>query len=128
MNPKADEALLIAAIAHDIERAFMQKDVETALRSAGFTAKEVLKLHEERGAKIIGRFLKKQGAGKKLVEKVEMLVSRHEEGGNKEQNLLKDSDSISFFENNIKSFLERKNKFGKEKIKQKFDWMYNRIT
>lgn len=57
-----------------------------------------------------------------------MLVSKHEEGGNADQNLLKDADSISFFENNVPIFLNIAKKIGKEKVKQKFDWMYNRIT
>jgi len=58
-----------------------------------------------------------------------MLVSKHEIGGNDDQNLLKDADSISFFENNVKYFVGRKvNETGKEKVRDKFDWMYHRMT
>ena len=36
---------------------------------------------------------------------------------------------VSFFENNVQFFLPNKvEEFGKEKVKQKFDWMYNRIS
>ena len=58
-----------------------------------------------------------------------MLVSKHEIGGNDDQNLLKDADSISFFENNVEYFVGRTvSETGKEKVKDKFDWMYNRMT
>ncbi|MCK4554158.1 DUF4202 family protein [Candidatus Parcubacteria bacterium] len=113
----ADEALLISAMAHDIERAFRKRDVIQIMQKGGFgfIDKNFLRLHEERGAEIIGNFLKEQNASHKIIDKVKMLVSRHEEGGNDEQNLLKDADSISFFENNIESFLTRKDAGTKKK-------------
>jgi hypothetical protein len=129
LEPKADEALLIAAVAHDVERAFRKTDQLERIEKKGYTAVEVLRPHEERGAEVIADFLKKQNASSQLIEKVKMLVSRHEEGGNNEQNLIKDADSISFFENQTKHFLTVLVKQdGKEKIKEKFDWMYNRIA
>jgi len=64
-----------------------------------------------------------------LVNRVKMLVSRHEEGGNDDQNLLKDADSISFFENSIPIFLaQHVNESGKDLVKKKFSWMYDRIS
>jgi hypothetical protein len=58
-----------------------------------------------------------------------MLVSKHEVGGNQDQNLLKDADSISFLENNVDNFVSKKvSETGKDKVRDKFDWMYNRIT
>jgi hypothetical protein len=129
LSPEADEALLVAAIAHDIERAFRQKDVLEKKNSAGFTSLEFYRLHEERGAKIIADFLKHQNVSEDFVGRVKMLVSRHEEGGNDDQNLLKDADSVSFFETNVLLFLgEKVKEDGKEKVKQKFEWMFNRIT
>ena len=125
----ADETLLISAMAHDIERAFRQRDVLEKKQTLGFTDKEFLRPHEERGAEIIAEFLKEQGADEELIGRVKMLVSRHEEGGDDDQNLLKDADSVSFFENNVPLFLTKKaEEVGRERVKQKFDWMYNRIT
>ena len=64
-----------------------------------------------------------------MVEKVIMLISKHEVGGNDGQNLLKDADSISYFENQIQHFLTAKvADVGKAKVKEKFDWMFSRIT
>ena len=132
LKPNADEALLIAAIAHDIERVFRDKKktyYEIRKKKVGMTDKNFLDYHQTTSAKIIGNFLEKHNADKNLIKRVKMLVSKHEVGGNKNQNLLKDADSISFFENNLKDFLKNKLKiFGKQKIRQKFDWMYDRIT
>ncbi len=131
LEPDADEALRIAAIAHDIERAFspLGGDQSKREKETGFHHIDYLRHHQEEGAKIIERFLAQNSADKKLIERVKMLISRHEEGGTRDQNLLKDADSISFFENNISFFLEHKiYKAGKENVRKKFEWMYKRIT
>ena len=129
LKPKADEALLVAAIAHDIERAFLQKGVLEKMNSAGSTSTEHIRPHEERGAEIIADFLKQRNVNSNFIERVKMLVSRHEEGGNDDQNLLKDADSLSFFETYVSIFINEKTKLdGKERVRQQFDWMFNRIT
>lgn len=129
LQPDADEALLVAAIAHDIERAFLQKAVLEKMNSAGSTGTEHIRPHEERGAVIIADFLKQRDVDVNFIERVKMLVSRHEEGGNDDQNLLKDADSLSFFETYVSIFVNEKAKLeGKERVGQKFDEMFNRIT
>lgn len=129
LKPKADGALLIAGLAHDIERAFREDWMWELPVKRGFRDSVFLRHHQERGAKIIGEFLKKEGADRRLIERVKMLVSRHEEGGNDDQNVLKDADSISMLENNVKNFIKRYvPAMGKEIAEEKFDWMYNRIT
>lgn len=73
--------------------------------------------------------MKKQGAEDGFINKVKMLVSKHEVGGNKEQNTLKDADSISFFENNVDYFIEKLSiEIGKKEVRDKFDWTFERIT
>jgi hypothetical protein len=58
-----------------------------------------------------------------------MLIARHEEGGSDDQNVIKDADSVSFFENNIDHFLnDLLKKWGNEVVKDKFQWMLERIT
>lgn len=127
---KADEALLTAAVAHDIERAFRNTAIDIVKKSKdGFLDEKHLNLHQEKGANLIADFLDKEGADKKFIKKVYVLISKHEVGGNKEQNILKDADSISFFENNIDNFIEKDAvRVGKEKVRIKFDWMFDRIT
>lgn len=128
--PEADEAMLIAAISHDLERAFRKDSIGHAKDSEkGFLDNEHLKIHQKDGARIIYDFLIEKGADKIFASRVMGLVEAHEVGGNKEQNILKDADSISFFENNAGHFVEEKaRRLGREKVKEKFDWMFNRIT
>ena len=131
LKPDADDALIIAALAHDIERAFRHDKVYDALKEAGkgFTDEDFLTNHQEKGANIIAEFLQKNGADNTLTERVKMLVSKHELGGNDDQNLLKDADSLSFFENNINHFLTNLiHRSSKESVHEKFKWMYDRIT
>jgi hypothetical protein len=127
LKPDADEASLIAAIGHDIERAFRKND-PFENKSKKFTDENHLKNHQETGAKILEKFLKEQGADLNTIKKVKHLVSNHEIGGDVDQNLLKDADSLSFLENNADIFLKRLEKLGYSKVKEKFDWMYFRIT
>lgn len=128
LRSDADEALLVSAVAHDIERAFRQQDMIEKKNNLGFTDIEFYRPHEERGAEIIADFLRQNGVDDNFVERVKMLVARHEEGGNDDQNLLKDADSISFFENNVPVFLEKASEDGRGRAELKFDWMFNRIT
>jgi hypothetical protein len=129
IKPDADEAMQIAAVAHDIERAFRKSDVNDRKMEYGFTDSKFLEMHSERGAEIIGKFLEKNDANKEIIAKVKKLVSTHEVGGDEDQNFIKDADSLSFFEVNVKFFLTEKVKVnGKERVKEKFDWMYNRIS
>ncbi len=131
LKPDADEALLIAAVAHDVERALRDhKSYDKVSKyEKGFRSDEHLTYHQEEGARIIGEYLEQIGADQGIIERVRELVSRHETGGDDAQNLLKDADSVSFFENNVEHFVTKKvNETGKDKVRKKFDWMYDRIT
>jgi len=128
LRPAADEAFLISAIAHDIERAFREDKSGFDNIRESFKDEEWLLKHSNRGAEILEKFLKEQGAGEGTIEGVKHLVSKHETGGDEEQNLLKDADSLSFVENNAPIFFSRIDKLGYNRVKEKFDWMYNRIS
>ncbi len=55
-------------------------------------------------------------------------MSKHEFGGDAEQDALMDADSVSYFETNAEMFVrERAKAEGYEKIKGKLDWMFDRI-
>lgn len=132
LKPDADEALLIAALTHDIDKPFLGlEEFERKMKSkGGMFSEEYINWHESKCAEIVSNFLESEGADGKLVEKVEILILKHEEGGNERQNLLKDADSISWFENNADHFTseEMVERFGKEEIVKKVKWMYDRIT
>lgn len=124
LHPDANEAILIAAYAHDIERAFRKKNDNINL-----TGKKKMQFHQKEGAEIIACFLEDEGAEKKLIKAVKSLILKHEEGGGRGQDILKDADSISFFETNVDFFVnELIKKTGRGAIKEKFDWMFARIS
>lgn len=133
LRPDAYEAMQIAAMAHDIERAFRLPDVAGRKRElkGKFTFNDpgYIGPHQERGGEIIEKFLRENGADEIMIAKCKGLIAKHEEGGDEDQNLLKDADSISFFENNIATTITNNvSEVGRESVKGKIDWMYNRIT
>ncbi|MDD5163712.1 MAG: DUF4202 family protein [Candidatus ainarchaeum sp.] len=122
LNPNAGELLQIAALAHDIDRAFTgitEKDLKDYSR-----INEFKKEHAARSAKFICKILDKQGYGKKEIEKVKRLVENHEVGGDKESGLLMAADSIAYFEYNVPFYLKRN---GADNTKQKIRFMFNRL-
>lgn len=121
----------IAAYAHDIQRAFRHDStIDKIIASPlGFQDEEMLSQHQQEGADIIAKELTILGASAEIVNDVKSLIEKHEEGGSEDQNNLKDADSISFFEINADHFVKKYVKqVGKQKVKDKFDWMYERIT
>ena len=121
--PNTTEAHKIAAYAHDIERGIKgEKDRD-------YLNKDILKRHQEEGAEIMTRFLKERGADESTIETVARLISHHEFGGDAEQNALMDADSVSYFETNAEHFAtHRVQDDGYQKVKDKLDWMFNRIS
>lgn len=130
LYPKTDDALIIAAITHDVERAFPKGRKPPSPESKGvkWDDRAYSQWHEKRSAKFVGNFLKKNGAPKDLIDKVAKLIIYHEEGGWKEANYLRDADSISFLEINVPLFISRIPKYlSKKEVREKFDYMFRRI-
>ena len=123
LDPGVSEEVKIAAYAHDIERALFKYNIGAFLLD-----EEVLRNHQMNGAKAIYDFLLKEGASPAFSSRVKKLIEKHEIGGTYEQNLIKDADSISYFETNALKHVEWIDKFSKEQIQAKLDWMYNRIS
>jgi len=124
--PQFTEAYRIAAYSHDIERAFRDEDKKAP---EDYLNPTFLKYHQEKGAEIISEFLEKQGASQEVISKVKHLISKHEVGGDEEQNALMDADSVSFMETNAEIFVNKKAPIeGYDKVKEKLDWMFNRIS
>ncbi len=131
LEPQADEALLIAGVTHDIERAFREDLVYQKMFSSenAFQDRAFLDYHQQRSAKIIAEFLKTLNCPTPLCDKVYHLVAHHETGGDPETDLLKDADSLSFFQTNVDLFVTVKTRESSpEKVKSKFDWMFARIS
>jgi hypothetical protein len=123
LKPDADEALKIAAISHDIDRAITkitEKDLEDYSKIDEFK-----KQHALRSARFISEILKKHDYSNDFIEKVKHLVENHEIGGDMETNFLTDADSLAYFEYNIPFYLIRN---GKERTKEKIKFMYKRLS
>ena len=97
-EPKMDRAALeIAALLHNIERAFKKND-----RYPQFSKLE----HETKSAEIAGDFLRKQGAPKDFIEKVKKLIKLHEKGGKGEAQVIAEADNIAFLESTLPIWFE----------------------
>jgi len=122
LNPDADEAMQIAALAHDIDRAITgitEKDLKDFSKIDEFK-----KEHAIRSAKFICDILEKHDYDKNIIKKVQHLVENHEEGGDNEQTTLMEADSLAYFDYNIPHYFER---YGRERTKQKIQFMYKRL-
>ena len=74
-------------------------------------------------------FLQQQGAPPQLISRVAELIAYHEVGGDAEQNVLKDADSISFLEIQAEHFLTSKlADTSWEEVRDKIKWMFDRIS
>jgi kynurenine formamidase len=97
LDPNASEAVRIAAITHDIERAF--PDRETGWDSAiSWDDPAYNRWHQDRCADMVAAWLGERDAEPALVEEVDRLVRNHEVGGWPEADLVQAADSISFLE------------------------------
>ena len=123
LKPDADEALLIAGLAHDIERAFYGD------WKKGMDDPEALEKHSRLSGGEIGKFLQKENAPAELIAKVKELILHHEEGGNDEQNVLCDADALAFFEEKVLRRVKNLKKEGvdKEEIKRRIDYYFSRL-
>lgn len=129
LRPDADDALLIAAASHDIQRHTGDRPGRDDKELMDFDVDNYLTHHQEKGAEIMEEFLAKEGAAPEMVQKVKHLIARHELGGDDDQDLIKDADSLSFLEMLVDTFIKEKvPEFGFEDVKNKFEWMYSRIS
>jgi kynurenine formamidase len=95
IDPSAGEAVRIAAVTHDAERAYPEGEWDSAV---SWNDPEYNRWHQERCALIVGGWLREQGAPPALTEEVERLVGAHEEGGWSEADVVQAADSLSFLE------------------------------
>jgi NADPH:quinone reductase-like Zn-dependent oxidoreductase len=129
LDPGASDALRLAAVLHDIERAFEPDDVppeSTDPASSDYTA-----WHQERSARVAGDWLESQDppAPPALVDHVRSLVRVHEDGGGPEPDLLQAADSLAFLEVQVDLFMGmvRDGRLSRAAAERKFRWMFDRL-
>ena len=97
LAPDAPDALRIAAVTHDIERAFPDP-VATWDSARDWDSPAYNRWHQDRCADLVSDWLREHGADPALVGAVDALVRAHEDGGGPEADLLQAADSLSFLE------------------------------
>jgi len=124
--PGSREAVRLATLTHDMERAFPGPDSPV---NTGANDEAYYRAHSERSARIVGSWLREQHAELELIADVEALIRAHEVGGWPEADLVQAADSLSFLETNVDLFLgfARSGKFSVDDVREKFDFSYERI-
>ena len=122
LDAKAGQALQIAALAHDIDRAVERRKV---LRRDYDDYDAFKAAHARNGANILRAILDECGVAKPTADEACRLVVRHEVGGDCHSDLLKDADSISYFEVNLPFYHQRE---GWEETKRRSIWGYRRLS
>ncbi len=118
----AGDALQLAALAHDVERA----SGEVKLRREHFDDYDVFKTaHAHKGAEILRSILTSCGVEWDIVNETCRLVAAHEVGGDPRSDVLKDADSISYFDVNLPLYYERE---GWTETKRRSRWGYRRLS
>jgi len=122
LDPEADEALQIAALSHDIERAVE----EGRVYRTDYDDYDVFKAdHARNGARILRSILDRCGIAESIGDEACRLVTLHEVGGDPRSDLLKDADSISYFKVNMPLYYQRE---GWEETKRRCIWGYQRLS
>ena len=121
LEPDAGEALQLAALAHDIDRATPER-----VRREDYSDYDTFKaVHARRGALLLRGILEGSGVAQDIVEEACRLVLVHEVGGDPDSDLLKDADSISYFDVNLPLYYQRE---GWAESKRRSLWGYRRLS
>jgi hypothetical protein len=124
--PGSSEAMRIATVTHDMERAFPGPDQPTM---TSLVDPEYDRAHAERSARVVGAWLREAGVAAGLVTGVEALVRAHEVGGWPEADLVQAADSLSFLDTNVELMLgfARSGRFSVDNVRRKLSHMRDRI-
>ncbi len=122
-DSRADTALRIAALGHDIDRAVEARKVQRA----DFADYDAFKAaHARNSADMLLEILADCGIeDEALVREVERLVCAHEVGGDPRSDRLKDADSVSYFDVNLPLYYKRE---GWDEAKRRSLWGYRRLS
>ena len=128
LEPGASEALVLAALTHDMERHFPGSPAFDPGTMAPHDD-AYRKAHSERSAQIVDGWLRGEGADEALAGEVARLILLHEIGGDPDANLVQAADSISFLETNAQLVVGwyTDGRCSRERAKAQHERMYERI-
>lgn len=124
LKPNADFALRIASLGHDIERAVPEQKVQ---RMQFPSYDDFKRAHAENSARIVHEILCRYPIAQDVIARVHYLITNHEFGKDADIDLtiLKDADSLSFFEINLPYYVDRE---GEEETYFRMQWGYDRMS
>jgi len=120
--PHADEALQLAALGHDVERAIESQRVKKN-RFRSFD--EFKAAHATNSSRVLQSMLEECRVEKGVIEEVCRLVRLHETGGDERSDILRNADSLSYFQDNIPFYFSRN---GWMDTKRRSMWGYARLS
>jgi Domain of unknown function (DUF4202) len=122
LMPEADQALQLAALGHDVDRAVESRRV----RKDCFQSFEQFKAaHALNSAAIIGEILVECGVDEGVRAEVCRLVRLHETGGDERSDVLRNADAVSYFQDNLPLYFARN---GWEETKRRALWGFSRLS
>lgn len=124
LKPNADWGLQIAALAHDIERAFPHRKVK---RQDFYDYDEYKRAHAANSAQIMAKILTRCPLDSKIKDRILELIRHHELGAVNDPDLavLKDADGLSFFEVNLPLYAQRNSD---SEVLFRMKWGYQRLS
>ncbi|MET0104429.1 MAG: DUF4202 family protein [Sedimenticola sp.] len=121
LRPNANLALLLAALGHDIYRAIPDR-----VRCKAFDDYDAFKAaHAERSAALLADIFSECGVEEAIAREACRLVRLHEVGGDPDADLLRDADSLSYFDVRLSSYYQRK---GYEETLHRCLWELRRLS
>ena len=122
LEPDAGEALQLASLAHDIDRAL----AESKVARTDFDDYGAFKAaHARNSARILRPILTACDVAPDTADEACRLVEAHEVGGDTGSDLLKEADSISFFDVNLPFYYQRE---GWAETMRRARWGYRRLS
>ncbi len=122
LMPDADENLKIAALGHDIERAIENRKVRRKDYKDYNSFKDA---HALSSANVLAEIMQVHDIDKIMIDEVFFLVRHHEIGGTDRVDILKDADSISYFDVNLPLYFIRNSL---PETKRRCLWGYHRLS
>jgi hypothetical protein len=122
LMPESDEALQLAALGHDIDRAEETRRVQKN-RFRSFD--EFKAAHASHSAEILRSILEECGVDECVKVEVCRLVRLHETGGDERSDILKNADALSYFQDNLPLYFARN---GWMETKRRAMWGYARLS
>jgi hypothetical protein len=127
LEPRASEALQLAALFHDIERLFSAADVGREQEASDYQA--LKDMHARIGASVARRVLMRSGLEPETAQRVAILIQHHERPcaglRSEELALLADADALSFFSLSSPAFADH---YGPAHARKKVRYSLLRMT